>query len=464
MNHHTDIRNDATLVALVLAGERETFTPLLLRHYTSVARLCRRLLGPTPEAQDIAQEAALQAFLRLGELQDAARFSAWLHAIAANLARMELRRRRTLSLDAVPDGVAMIVLWAAGSHTPEEVHAARELHDTIVAALSELSNLNREVVIGFYLDGYSYAELAELLGVPVSTVKGRLFKGRRQLRRTLALTAHEVLKPDHRLRKEHLMEASELVEVTIESIRTSQLALTRVVVLGEQGGERLLPIWIGSFEADAIQQALEGTQPPRPMTHDLALQLFKPLGGTVQQIVINRIADETFYAEIMLVANGQTHVIDARPSDAIALAVRSSAPIYVARSVFDTVGTIELDERFKQDEQHLASSDPAMARSTSGERTWVLSLEARTEPTSSNTFPLIHFTSTDWPSVAYQRDIEWEGRQMLAIQLPGADENAAWLIATPTLWDQFPATIMRFAPPTTPPQPDAGGAISDETP
>jgi DNA-directed RNA polymerase specialized sigma24 family protein len=118
MNHHTDTRSDATLVTLVLAGERETFAPLLLRYYTSVARLCRRLLGPTPEAQDIVQEAALQAFLRLGELQDAARFGAWLHAIAANLARMELRRRWTLSLDAVPDDAAMIVLWAAGPHTP----------------------------------------------------------------------------------------------------------------------------------------------------------------------------------------------------------------------------------------------------------------------------------------------------------------------------------------------------------
>src|SRR5689334_13354117 len=103
MDHHADTRSDASLVALALAGERETFGSLLLRHYASVARLCHRLLGPTPEAQDIAQEAALQAFLRLGELQEPARFGAWLHAIAANLARMELRRRRVLSLDALPD-------------------------------------------------------------------------------------------------------------------------------------------------------------------------------------------------------------------------------------------------------------------------------------------------------------------------------------------------------------------------
>src|SRR6185295_1516849 len=223
MNHHTDTRSDATLVTLVLAGEREIFTPLLLRYYASVARLCRRLLGPTPEAQDIAQEAALQAFLRLGELQDAARFGAWLHAIAANLARMELRRRRTLSLDAVPDGAAMIVLWAAGPHTPEEVHAAREAHDAIVAALNELSSVNREVVIGFYLEGYSYAELAELLGVPVSTVKGRLFKGRRQLQQKLEPLAHEVLKSDHKRRKEPIMEASELVELQVDSVKVSLL-------------------------------------------------------------------------------------------------------------------------------------------------------------------------------------------------------------------------------------------------
>jgi bifunctional DNase/RNase len=253
------------------------------------------------------------------------------------------------------------------------------------------------------------------------------------------------------------MEASELVEVTIESIRTSPLTLHRIVVLGEQGGERLLPIWIGPFEADAIQMALEGTQPHRPMTHDLALRLLEPLGGTVQQIVINRIADATFYAEITLAANGQTYVIDARPSDAIALAVRNSAPIYVARAVFDMAGTLDLDEHMEREGLKLAEADPAMARSASGERTWVLALEARTEPNSSNTFPLLHFTSTDWPSVAYQRDIDWEGRKMLAIQLPGDEENAAWLIAAPTLWDKFSVTGRRFAPP----QPDAGETPGD---
>src|SRR5687767_10848983 len=97
---YDDTPDDAALVALTLAGDRQAFEPLLLRYYGSVTRLCRRLLGNTLEAQDVAQEAALQSFLNLAHLQERARFGAWLHAIAANLARMALRRRM-LSLDAV---------------------------------------------------------------------------------------------------------------------------------------------------------------------------------------------------------------------------------------------------------------------------------------------------------------------------------------------------------------------------
>src|SRR5438477_10510896 len=80
MNYHEHQPSDAALVTLTLTGEREAFGPLLLRYYASMERLCRRLLGPTPEAQDIAQEAALQAFLGLAELSAPARFGAWLHA------------------------------------------------------------------------------------------------------------------------------------------------------------------------------------------------------------------------------------------------------------------------------------------------------------------------------------------------------------------------------------------------
>src|SRR5262245_31242915 len=115
MKLHDDGPDDDALVARTLAGEREAFGPLLLRYYPSVLRLCQRLLGPSPASQDVAQEAALQAFLGLARLDAPDRFGAWLHAIAANLARMELRRRRLLSLDALADGAPLPVLWSAGA-------------------------------------------------------------------------------------------------------------------------------------------------------------------------------------------------------------------------------------------------------------------------------------------------------------------------------------------------------------
>jgi hypothetical protein len=351
MDTDRDRPGDAALVARVLAGERESFEPLLSRHYAGMLRLCRRLLGPTLAAQDVAQEAALQSFLGLARLHEPDRFGAWLHAIAANLARMELRRRRVLSLDTLPDSAPLMALWSAGAPTPEDVQAAREAHDAIVAALGELSAANREVAIGFYLEGYSYAELAELLGVPISTVKGRLFKGRRQLQRALAPVAQDVLKTDRR-RKELVMGTSEprtsdLVEVRIDAVRRAQPdPEQRIVVLRERESERILPIWIGAWEGGAIELALEGKQTERPMTHDLTLRLLDTLSAQVRQVVVNKLLGNTFYAEIALDQDDRRHLIDARPSDALALAARTGAPIYAARDVLDTAGGREDDEEY----------------------------------------------------------------------------------------------------------------------
>jgi RNA polymerase sigma factor (sigma-70 family) len=338
-----DDRDDAALVELTLDGQPEAFEPLLLRYYSSVVRLCWRLLGDTLAAQDIAQEAALQSFLNLAHLHEPRRFGAWLHAIAANLARMALRRR-TLSLDAADEGAPLAVLWTARLPTPEEAHAAREVHDAIIAALNELSAVNREAVIGYYLEGYSYVELADLLGVPVSTIKGRLFFGRRQLRQALMPVADEVLMPDRRARKEPQMTTPELVEVKIDSIRSEQIVIGnadsptphRVVVLRDQRAGRILPMWIGPWEADAIEMALQGQQTARPMTHDLALRLLESLGAQVQRVVMTKLAESTFYAEVTLVQGQQQRQVDARPSDALALAARVDAPIYAAQSLLDT--------------------------------------------------------------------------------------------------------------------------------
>src|SRR5476649_296498 len=96
-----------------------------------------------------------------------------------------------------------------------------------------------------------------------------------------------------------------------------------IVVVEEVGGPRLVPIWIGIFEGGAIAAELTGQEPPRPMTHDLMTQIFKASHVAMEKVVITDLRDNTYFAEIHLRTNGSVQVIDARPSDALALAVRS---------------------------------------------------------------------------------------------------------------------------------------------
>lgn len=129
-----------------------------------------------------------------------------------------------------------------------------------------------------------------------------------------------------------------MIEVTIDSIRVSLMSQHRIVVLKEEGGTRFLPIWIGPFEADAITLQLQGIDAPRPLTHDLLKTVIETLGGEVLHIVISGLEKNTYYARVVLDVDGDTVEIDSRPSDAIALGVRVSAPIYVAEEVMEQAG------------------------------------------------------------------------------------------------------------------------------
>jgi bifunctional DNase/RNase len=116
------------------------------------------------------------------------------------------------------------------------------------------------------------------------------------------------------------------------------------ILLKEIEGARRLPIIIGAFEAQAIALEMEGIKPPRPLTHDLLKTLVDNLGASVVEIIVNELKENTFYAKIILEASGLTNEIDARPSDAIALAVRTYAPIFVNESVMSAAAFIPSDE------------------------------------------------------------------------------------------------------------------------
>jgi uncharacterized protein len=134
--------------------------------------------------------------------------------------------------------------------------------------------------------------------------------------------------------------AAGLVEMVVESVRVHTLSTQHVVILKETARDRYLPIWIGPWEANAIAMRLQGVVPERPMTHDLFSQTLDELGVTVKQIVVSDLADDTFRARLLLQVDGREVDMDARPSDAIALAVRAGVPIFATDAVLDRAGVI----------------------------------------------------------------------------------------------------------------------------
>ena len=137
-------------------------------------------------------------------------------------------------------------------------------------------------------------------------------------------------------------------EMVVESVRVHMLSSQHVVILREAETERYLPIWIGSWEAQSIAMRQQGVEAERPLTHDLLTTMLVDLGVTVRHILVSDLADETFRARIVLVQGGDDYEIDARPSDAIALAVRTAAPIFATEAVLDRAGVIpEADEEEK---------------------------------------------------------------------------------------------------------------------
>jgi bifunctional DNase/RNase len=129
-----------------------------------------------------------------------------------------------------------------------------------------------------------------------------------------------------------------LVEMQIESVRVHMLSNRHVVILKDPVGDRYLPIWIGAWEASAIAMRLQGLQAERPLTHDLFAAALERLGVHVERVVISELADETYHARIHLERDGVEVEVDARPSDALALAVRTDVQIFAAEDVLTQAG------------------------------------------------------------------------------------------------------------------------------
>lgn len=272
MDEDTD---DARLMRAAQDGDKEAFALLLTRHRTLLVSLCRRVLRDDDAAQDVAQEAALQAYLSLDRLKRAGRFGPWLGGIGLNLCRHRLRRRRPdlTSSDALDGGRHDPLRDLPDEEVgPDERAELLDLRVRVQRAVADLPRGQRAAVALFYLHGFSHAETAAQLGIEVGAVKTRLHKARGTLRKTL-----------WELWEEQDMTTTTadmaLVRVRIDAVRKNYKTGQSVIILKEVDEReevdrsRGLFVWVGEVEAEALGRTLLKEDTPRPLTYTLMANL-----------------------------------------------------------------------------------------------------------------------------------------------------------------------------------------------
>jgi RNA polymerase sigma-70 factor (ECF subfamily) len=301
--------DDARLVGRAALGDEAAYEELLTRHRPALMRACAAVVRDAGAAADVAQEAALVAWLQLDRLRDPSRFDAWLVGIGRNLA-LRAARERARRERRVGEGAPR----PAEADTPEQWVLARERAEEVAAAISALPRGQRDAVVLFHLADLPQAAVAARLNTGVGAVRTRLHKARRTLRERL-IDEKEAPVPETAL------------PARITDVRRTP-AGRHVVLLATKEDE--LPIWIGASDAEALAAGLHDVQRPRPNAHALALSLVRACGRAAVRVRITRLDASIFYAEVVL-DDGTT--VDARPSDALILAVAAGVPIEVDSTV-----------------------------------------------------------------------------------------------------------------------------------
>jgi RNA polymerase sigma factor (sigma-70 family) len=333
-------RRDIELVALARKGDKDAFDLLAERHQMTALRFAMRLVRNVDLAQELAQEAMLQAYLSLDRLRDPARFKAWLCGIVSNVCRSHLRDQKVayFSLEAMAGGLQFDAVPFSGvAATPQEIAEQRELHQTVLDAINVLASKDRDATLFFYYDQLSVREIAALLGTSVGAVKVRLHRARQRLRDTL-LSQHPEIVPRKQRRKS-------MVKVTIADVvkqeRTDEEGRSHalhVIVLQDEAGRRALPIWVGAFEGQSIAMGLGEFSASRPMTFNFFASLLRAINAQVEEVRVEMLKEDTFYAVVKIRCGEATSEVDARPSDALALAVLTGSPILAAEDVIERAG------------------------------------------------------------------------------------------------------------------------------
>lgn len=332
MERQTDIE----LVNAARNGDKRAFGHLVERYQSMAYGVALRMVGHEEVARDLAQEAILQAYLSLERLRQPSRFGSWLHGIVLNVCRGYFRDQKIdfTSLESLAGGLRYDdPLFNAQGIDPLEVVEARERQRMMLAAVEGLSDKNRTAVLLFYYEQLSVREIAALLEISVSAVKSRLYRSRQRLKHSLA-----ALCPGGQITEFVTERNATMYKVTIADIVVNVQTGHHIVVLVNEEKSHALPIWIGPFEANAILLVLKEVSTARPITYDFLANILKTMATELEEVRIETLKNETFYAVAKLHSGDRVQEVDTRPSDALALALRTGTPIYVAEDVMATAG------------------------------------------------------------------------------------------------------------------------------
>jgi RNA polymerase sigma factor (sigma-70 family) len=330
---------DAELVERTLAGDRDAFGALAERHRPMARRIAMGMVHSADTAREMASEAILQAYLSLDRLQRPERFQSWLHGIVLNVCRAHLRDRgrAPLSLEEIMGGLRFEAIpLGSVEPDPQEAVEAKDLHRIVHDAVEALPPKSRAATLLFYYDQLTVREVAATLDVSVSAIKVRLHSARNRLRETLLSTHEPAVRPEKQQQEEQKMievEIADVIATESKDEKTGQTSSVYVVVLLDETGRRVLPIWIGPTEGRSIAIELRQVELPRPMTVTFMARLMDAADAKIEQVRIERLVDDTYFAVVQVRRGDETREVDARPSDALALAAHAGCQIFAAEDI-----------------------------------------------------------------------------------------------------------------------------------
>jgi RNA polymerase sigma factor (sigma-70 family) len=335
-------KTDSELVALARNGDKNAFGLLVQRYQMPMQRFAMRLASEEESAPDLAQEAMLQAYLSLGNLRNPARFKSWLYGIMLNVYRSRLRDRKIVffSLEAILEGLHFFPApFSSPVLTPDKIAEEREQYQSVLNAVNMLSPGDRDILLLFYYAQLSLSEVVAMMNIPAGTVKVRLHRARQRLKTVLLEHYPEVIPPEKR--REIMVRVTIADVIKVEWKEGQEQPFENfVIVLYDEAGRRLMPIWVGPHEGESIAIGLSDLAFPRPLTHRFYSSLLQSINARLEEVRIVALKKDTFYAVVKMRCGKKTREIDARPSDAIALAVLNDSPIFVAEEVLEAAGTV----------------------------------------------------------------------------------------------------------------------------